>query len=72
MATYRDLSKSGGGNLPVNIGVFAIGDLPAASADNIGCLAVVTGTAHATITTQLAVSNGTTWKYADDGVTTVT
>lgn len=71
MATYRDLTKSGGGGQPNIIGVFAIGALPAASTDLTGALAFVTGTAHATETSQLCVCTGTAWKYCSDGITTV-
>ena len=71
MATYTDLSKAVGGDLLVRIKVYAIGSLPAASDDLLGALAVVTGTAHATKTTQLCVCLGATqgWVYAEDGVT---
>jgi len=71
MGEYADLKASIGGGAPVLLPVYAIADLPAASAALTGAVVVVTGTAHATITTQLAVCNGTTWKYAEDGVTTV-
>jgi len=71
MTAYRDLTKSGGGGEPVIIGVFAIGALPAASTALLGALAVVTGTAHATVTTQLCVCDGTNWVYCSDGITTI-
>lgn len=71
MTDYVSLATSIGGDLPVLFPVYAIGDLPAASTDLTGACVVVTGTGHATTTTQLAVCNGTTWKYASDGITTV-
>jgi hypothetical protein len=70
MATNFDLTKGPGGGQPVIMGVYAVGSLPAASAANLGAIAVATGTGHATETTQLVVSNGTTWCYASDGITT--
>ena len=71
MGNYADLKASIGGGAPVLLPVFAIADLPAASTDLTGAVVVVTGTAHATETTQLAVCTGAAWKYAEDGVTTV-
>ena len=38
--TNRDLSKSGGGDVPVLIGTFAIGDLPTAATALTGAMAV--------------------------------
>lgn len=71
MVEYVDLSKALGGGSPVKVPTIALADLPAASTDLTGALAIVTGTAHVTVTTQLCVCNGTNWVYADDGVTTV-
>ena len=71
MATYANLKKQVGGDAPVILGVVAIADLPAASTDLTGAVLFVTGTAHATETSQLAVCTGTAWKYLSDGVTTV-
>ena len=71
MADYTYLPQAIGGDKPVRTYVVAIGSLPAASDDLLGALAVVTGTAHATKTTQLCVCLGATqgWVYAEDGIT---
>ena len=72
MVEYVNLGEAlGGGGAPVILPTFAIADLPAASTALTGAIAFVTGTAHATVTSQMAVCTGTAWKYAEDGVTTV-
>lgn len=71
MPTYVDLGAAIGGGQPVKVPTIAFDDLPAASTDLTGALAFVTGTSHATITSQLAVCTGSAWVYAEDGVTTV-
>lgn len=65
------LETIGGNGQPIKLPVIAIGSLPTAAAAGAGAMAYVTGTAHATVTSQLCISDGTNWKYASDGVTTV-
>ena len=70
MAAVSAEAWCGNGN-PMGVPVIAIGSLPTASSAGAGAMVYVTGTAHATVTSQLAVSDGTNWKYAEDGITTI-
>lgn len=66
------LETIGGNGNPILLPVIAFTSLPTAAAAGAGAMCYCTGTAHATVASQLIISDGTNWKFASDGTTTVT